>query len=380
MTPAKLPRILCVDDEPNILNSIVVALRRDYDVQIATNGEEALRLLAEGGYALVCSDMRMPGMTGIELLKRVMQLHPEVTRILLTGETGRDTAVDAVNEGQIFRFLTKPCPADKLKAAIDAGVAQHRLVSAERVLLQETLIGCIKALVDVLAITHPVAFGRASRVKSLAKEFAHDLGYRGFWQLEAAALLSQLGYLSLPVELVEKLYNGQLLTPDEKTLVSGVPDVAKKLLAHIPRLEPVTQILAGLNTPNNPKLPQGTLQKGSQILALILDFDSLVAQGLSPPSAIEQLKRRDGKHDLLLVEKLSARVGAGAGGEEVRQLPLHLVQPGMIFMDELRSEFGVLLVPKGYEVTESFLTRIRNFSAKVAGDEVRVMIKSTPQG
>src|SRR6202020_1045628 len=127
--------------------------------------------------------------------RHMKQLYPETTRILLTGETGRDAAVAAVNEGQIFRFLTKPCATDHLRAAIDAGVVHHRLLTAERVLLQETLIGCITALIDILAITNPVAFGRATRVKRLAVDLAAAMGTTGFWQLEAAAMLSQIGYI-----------------------------------------------------------------------------------------------------------------------------------------------------------------------------------------
>jgi len=374
MTSPKLPRILCVDDIPAVLSSIVVTLRKDYDVQTAPSGDEALRLLAEGEYAVVCSDMRMPGMSGTELLKRVMQLRPEVTRILLTGETGRETAANAVNEGQIFRFLTKPCPPEKLKAAIDAGLEHHRLIVAERVLLQETLIGCIKALIDVLAIANPVAFGRASRVKRLAKEFAGDLGSTGFWQLDAAALLSQVGYLSLPMETVEKLYHGEPLTPDEKVLAAGVPEVAKKLLGHIPRLEPVLQILSGLGAPTKGKSAFTKVDLGAKILSLVLDYDGLVAQGLSPASAIEQLKKQD-RHDADMIEKLRARVGVGAGGEEVRQIPLRLVVPGMILMNELRTEFGVLLVPRGFEITEGFVARMRSFGSKMLGEEVRVMTR-----
>src|SRR6185437_11329586 len=171
------------------------------------------------------------------------QFFPDTTRILLTGEPGRDAAVNAVNKAQIFRFLTKPCAPDALKAAVEAGVTQHRLVNAERSILKETLNGCIKALVDVLALTNPVAFGRASRVKRTAMEFAAKLECKDFWQLEAAALLSQIGYLSLPAELVEKLYYGEQLTTEEKILASGAPEVVSSLLENVPRLEPVIQIL-----------------------------------------------------------------------------------------------------------------------------------------
>ncbi len=166
MTAPQLPCILCVDDEPRVTEGLALLLRRDYRVVTAAGGHEALqRLLEIGAPAAVVSDMRMPGMDGAALLKRVRQLYPETTRILLTGEPGRDAAVSAINEGQIFRFLTKPCAPEQVRAAIEAGVTYHRLLTAEKTLLQETLVGCIKALIDVLAITNPVALGRCNRVK-----------------------------------------------------------------------------------------------------------------------------------------------------------------------------------------------------------------------
>jgi hypothetical protein len=117
-----------------------------------------------------------------------------------------------------------------------SAVVHHRLLIAEKVLLQETLIGCIKALIDILAMTNPVAFGRATRVKRLATDLAASLGNPNFWQLEAAAMLSEIGYISLSAELVEKLYYGKRLTPEERVLADGAPLVAQKLLGRIPRL------------------------------------------------------------------------------------------------------------------------------------------------
>jgi len=153
---AELPLILCVDDEPQILQGLTLHLRRQFRVVTADSAAAALKLVSEtAAPAVVVSDMRMPMMDGAALLKRMLQLHPETTRILLTGEPSRDSAASAVNEGQIFRFLTKPCAPDELRAAVEAGVIHHRLVTAEKVLMQETLIGCINALIDVLAMTQP---------------------------------------------------------------------------------------------------------------------------------------------------------------------------------------------------------------------------------
>jgi len=289
------PRVLCVDDEARIVEGLVLHLRKDYEVHTALSGAEALKILKDlGGAAVVVSDMRMPGMDGATLLHHVMSVFPDATRILLTGEPGRDAAVDAVNKAHIFRFLIKPCPPEQLKAAIEAGVMQYRLVGAERSVLKETLVGCIKALIEVLAIANPVAFGRANRLKRLAMSFAETLQCREYWQLEAAALLSQIGYLSLPAELVEKLYYGEPLTPEEKTLAEGVPEVVMKLLENIPRLEPVIQILMALSWTDEQiaRLGDGTIGLGTRILGLVSEYDTLITQGHSVDVAVQTLRRR----------------------------------------------------------------------------------------
>ena len=377
MSTQDSPRVLCVDDEKLVLEGLALHLRRDYDVHTASSGDEALKLLKRvGGAAVVVSDMRMPGMDGAMLLHNVMNLYRDTTRILLTGEPGRDAAVAAVNQGHIFRFLTKPCPPDQLKGAVEAGVMQHRLIKAERSILKETLIGCIQALIDVLAITNPIAFGRASRIKRWAMEFAGTLNCGDYWQLEAAAMLSQIGYLSLPAQLVEKLYNGEPLTPAEKTLASGVPDVAMALLENIPRLEPVIQILAARSWKDEriARLGDGTIGMGTRILGLMLEYDSLLTQGHSADVAVQTLRLRAVRFGSELIDQFGKHVGAGSGKNEARELALRSVQPGMVIMQDVRTHLGTLLVPRGFEVSSTFLERIRCFGPDLLNETVKVLI------
>jgi CheY-like chemotaxis protein len=372
MNQENLPLVLCVDDEPRVVDSLAVQLRKDFQILTANGGNTALRMLKEGAApTVIVSDMRMPAMDGATLLKHVKQLYPDVTRILLTGETGRDAAVAAVNEGQIFRFLTKPCSTETLRAAIDAGVMQHRLVSAERVLLQETLIGCIKALVDILAITNPVAFGRSTRLRRLSVELAGALEIKGFWQLEAAAMLSQIGFISLPIELVEKLYYGKRLTPEEKILADGAPQVAQNLLGRIPRLEPVLEILAAVR--KGSALTDATLNQGVSILRLLLEYDAEVVQGHPIELAIQKLRSLQGRHDAKVINALESLMGAGVAPQELCEVAVGRVRPGMVFVDDLYTHVGTLLVPKGFEVTEAFLERARNFGPGILQEKVRVM-------
>lgn len=375
MSHLKRSHVLCVDDEARVVEGLKLHLRKEYEVHTALGGEEGLQKLKElGGVAVVISDMRMPGMDGATFLKRVMRSYPDASRILLTGEPGRDAAVLAVNEGQIHRFLTKPCPPDQLKAAVDSAVIQHRLVNAERMLLQETVIGCIQALVDVLAIVNPIAFGRASRIKRLAMQFAESAGCTGFWQLEAAAMLSQLGYVSLPIELVEKLYYGESLTPEEQVLAEGVPEVASNLLRQVPRLEPVLQILEAARASDEQlqKLGDGTIGLGTRILLLALDYDTRVTRGEDGNVAMQAIRARDSRYGSSLTEKFAAFVGAATGTSEILRMPLHMVKPGMIIMQDVRTHLGTLLIARGFEVSPPFLERLRNFGASILSEEVRV--------
>jgi hypothetical protein len=256
--------------------------------------------------------------------------------------------------------------------AIEAAVVHHRLLVAEKVLLQETLIGCIRALIDILAITNPVAFGRATRVKRLATELAAALGTKGFWQLEAASMLSQIGYISLPTELVEKLYYGKRLSPEERVLADGAPQVAQKLLGRIPRLEPVMEILAASQQVKS-DVPEGLIKLGAGILRLVLEYDTLIAQGRAVNEAIAAVRAQPLRHDAKLLERLELLVGALVSAQELSEVVVGDLVPGMVFMDDLRTHVGTLLVPTGFEVTETFLERMRNFGPGILQERVRVM-------
>ena len=370
------PQILCVDDEARVIQGLSHVLRKDFDVHVASTTEDALRKLLEiGDLAVVISDMRMPRMDGATFLHQARLRRPDATRILLTGQADREEAIRAINEGHIFHFLSKPCPPEQLKAAIDAGVIQHRLLVAERKVLQETLIGAINALLEVLAIANPVAFTRAGHIKKRAMELAARLGTPDFWQLEAAAMLSQLGHAALPAALLDKVYRGESLTPQEQTKVDAVPDMANRLLEHIPRLDPVIQILTALkwNDAQVTALGDGTIGLAARILGLILEYDALIARGLSHDAVCDRLCARTGRFGPRLISQLDACIMTSANREQSVELPLGKVSVGMTLLQEIRTPAGALLVPKGFEVTKTFLDRIANIAPELLEIPVRAI-------
>ena len=218
------PRVLLVDDEPNITDSLRRHLRREYAVFTASSGKAGLEVMAEqDDIAVVVSDMRMPEMDGARFLSEVRQRYPDTVRILLTGFADLESAIAAVNHGQLFRFLTKPCPQQQFLELMAAAARQYELQTAERVLLEQTLKGSIKALSDVLALAIPDAFGRATRVKERALQLGEARGMEDLWQLEVAALLSQIGAVVLPPETADRLYSGRALGARSRRWSHGCP-------------------------------------------------------------------------------------------------------------------------------------------------------------
>jgi CheY-like chemotaxis protein len=375
MNEMSKPQILCVDDDARLIKSLVAFLSADYEVHVASSAEQALQMLrALEGISVVISDMRMPGMDGATFLHELVLRRPDVARILLTGHAEGDAAARAVNQGQIFRFLTKPCSPDNLRQAIEAGVINYRLANAERAVLQETLLGCIHAMMEVLAIVNPVAFGRAAHIKRRAMELATRLRMSAFWQLEAAAMLSQLGYSGLPAELVDKICHGSRLTPAEQAQVDAIPDLANKLLEHIPRLEPVIQILSAIKWPDSRMvaLGDGTIGLGARILGLILEYDALSARGLSHDAVCDQLCGRTARYGAKLISQLDACIMHSSEQERMHETLLRQVLPGMILLQEIRAASGALIVPNGFTVTKTFLERISNIAPELLDTRVRV--------
>lgn len=136
-----LEKILLVDDEQRVLHGYMRSLRRKYRLDIASSGAEALKMIEHNGpYAVVVSDMRMPGMNGLELLTAIKEKQPDTVRIMLTGNADQKTAVDAVNKGEVFKFLTKPCSNEVMAEALESGLSNYRMTIEHREVLEQSVI------------------------------------------------------------------------------------------------------------------------------------------------------------------------------------------------------------------------------------------------
>ena len=365
-----LPRILCVDDEEKILSAIQRGLRKEFTVVAATSGAEGLAALESAGpFQVIVSDMKMPEMNGAEFLKRARKVAPDTVRLLLTGFAELENVVSAINEGHIYRFLAKPCSVGDLRTAILDAVRQHELLTAEKVLLQETLRGSIKALTDILSLASPSAFGRGTRVQQLASGLACQLGHEEDWAVDIAALMSHIGSIILPEDTAERFYLGQKLNAKELEMVERMPAVTLEILGHIPRLEPVLEILAGQDLDFDTDRASGEaddeIPLGARILRVAQRCETLLARGESPARILDTLRTEAGLYDPGVVAAYERMALGGDVQENVRGVTVADLRTGWILTEEVRAKNGVLLVAAGSEVTVSLLERLHNYQNTV---------------
>ncbi|WP_309671821.1 HD domain-containing phosphohydrolase [Gemmatimonas sp.] len=380
-----LPRLLCIDDESQILEGLRRLLRDRFDVAVAVGGRAGIdRLRSEEAFAVVMTDMRMPDVDGVAVLRAARELRPETTRVLLTGQADLSSAVAAVNDGYVFRFLLKPCPRDQLRAALDDAVEQHRLLRVERELLSGTLKGAIKLCLDILALVHPEALSRGARVRRVASMLATKVDGVEEWTVEVAALLSDLGAITLPSAVLTKLHAGAMLTLGERQQIDRLPVVAANLVAAIPRLEPVRDILRfqrthydGSHSPER-GIAGARIPVGARILHLANDYDALESRDVSLNARFRALRASGGRYDPVLltmlrdlVEEAAAPTSAASAAGSLMRLGSASV--GLIFAEDIVAPNGIVLIGRGQEVTAPLLDRIGLFPGSVRERLVRVL-------
>jgi len=362
-------RILCVDDEPRVLDGMRRTLGMNFEVKTAEGGAQALAMLTgPDRFAVTISDMRMPGMDGAAYLEQAAEKDPDMVRMLLTGQSDMQAAIRAINHGRIFRFLTKPCDADVLHRAVEDALEQHRLITAEKELLQKTVYGCIKVLTEMLSLVNPVAFSRAVRVKRLVQQVAASVKLADAWQLELAVMLSHLGYVGMAPELLERAYTGKPINPSEKALLAGAFKTAHNLMVDVPRIDQVLGIIDKLGEPP-PAIDnvQQTTKEGHRAWAVHIILAAERADQLSHghPSArqiVEGLKAE--KFNRGVVEALSKAEFQSLQARKTVQLTARDLEPGMYLLEDAVSPAGMLVAKGGQEVTPTIAVLLRRMAER----------------
>jgi FixJ family two-component response regulator len=361
-------KVLFVDDEQNILDTFRRLFHNDLEMKFCNSGARALSTIRESGpFAVIVSDQHMPEMDGTQFLAEARKLDPDCVRVMLTGNADLSVAISAVNDGRIFRFLCKPVEPNILLITIKACIAQHNLIISERELLEQTLSGALEVMSETLSLVNPLAFSQTLRVRRCIRLMANSLGLPGVWEYEMAALVSQIGCVTLPSETLQKVHRGASLTPQEHESYRAHPEVAAKLLSKIPRLETVTEMVRlqqrsfkiGVNDSDLSKQERGAI--GGHLLRIAIAFDQRRMRGMSVAEAIAELESDKVSFHQALVQPLRG-LEAELWEENGRELEIRNLEPGQVLSEDVYSSNGILLAAAGMELTETMLLRLRAFN------------------
>jgi CheY-like chemotaxis protein len=379
-------RILMVDDEPNVLDGYRRALHGRITLVTATSGAEGLTLVqqaSEAGdpFAVVVSDMMMPTMNGAEFLGRAHTIEPDAIQLLLSGQADLESTIAAVNNGSLFRFLTKPCATPDLEKALAAALEQHRLVRAERDLLERTLAGAVDVLTELVSLSSPEVLSRTERVRTIVATAAAELELDD-WRLPLAAMLSQIGCMAVPDDVLERARNGIELSPDELEVYLSHPTTGRQLLERIPRLEDVARWIG--NQPVRPpgqgaadrawqEAPPGTSTEPAEVMlrtaiVLLATLDETGHLG----RAVHQLEKTGRYPGPVLTALGDAATGLATLGT-LRELSIDQVRPGMLLDADVVTKTGMTLVRRGERISEAAAMRLANF-ARTVGVQEPIMV------
>ena len=411
MTPShsqsnnSLKRILIVDDEEIVLVALRETLRREgYGVTTCSTPEKALQVVRTDPFSVIISDFQMPGMTGLDFLAQAKQLQPNTTRILITAVLSLDTVIDAINKGEIYRFIVKPWLREELLATVKNAVQRHELITRNTVLqattlaMNEELVGLnaqlqerivaeaaqssrlaelnaalhqnlhhsVELCLKVMQTFHPTLGTQARRVCALSRAMAEVLKLNDDERqtFEIAALLHDIGLVGIPRALIRKWQQEPGTLADvERILLEQHPAIGEELAKFVANLKDIGSIIRGHHEQFDgrgypDRLIGDAIPWFARLLAVAVGYAE--CQGNSA-AALEKVRLGSGwKYDPEAVRVFLRALPSATVPRKEREVLLSELDPGMVLARGIYTAGGMLLIPEGQPLTTVYIDKLRN--------------------
>ena len=402
---ATLRRILVVDDEEIVLVALRETLRREgYEVATYLNAVEALEALRKDAFAVILTDHQMPVLTGLEFLAQVKEIQPEATRILITAVLNLNTVIDAINKGEIYRFIVKPWLREELLATVKNAVQRYELIWRNRVLqattlaMNEKLVSLNKSLEEQVARVaeqnqqleelndslrknlqrsvnlclrtmetfYPVLGSQARRVYELSRAMAQTLQLSEEERqiLDLCSWLYDIGLVGVPRQLIKRWQQApESLSEPERAIVQQHPVLAQELASFVYPLEAVGSTIRshherydGSGYPD--QLAGENIPWLGRLLAVAVSFAESNYVG---NDAIEDIKLGSGSaFDPDAVRALMRALPRAVMPQREREVLLSELRPGMVLAKGIYTANGLLLIPQGQELSAPYIDKLLN--------------------
>jgi response regulator RpfG family c-di-GMP phosphodiesterase len=397
--------ILLVDDEPEVLSVLRETLERaGYEAIALTNPLLALEEIKKRKFSVIISDQRMPELTGLELLAHARRLQPHSTRILITAVLHLDTVIEAINKGEIFRFVVKPWLREEFLATVKNGVQRYELISQNEHLqgatqsmnaqlvdlnrsleqqvklvaqknqqmgelnsaLERNLVQSMELCVHTMQTFYPSLGNQARRVFQLCKAISQvlQLNFEDARALESSALLYDIGLVGVPRQIIKRWQeDSDSLSAAEKSLIEQHPILGQELAAFGNKLDQVGEIIRahhenfdGSGYPD--QLSAENIPWLARLLSVAIAYASY---RLTNSDAIEKIRNGSGTaFDPEAVRVFLRAHTVAVIPRRERQIGLGDLRPGMVLARGIHTYNGLLLVSEGQQLNATFIEKVLN--------------------
>lgn len=407
--------VLAVDDEPSILSSLKRQLRKTpFELIIGNSGKEGLELLKQHEVQIVVSDMRMPEMSGAEFLTEVQKEYPDTVRMILTGYSDMDSTVDAINNGGVFSYISKPWNRDELlnqltnaakthhqrkakAAALNKVSAKHQALSKVTLKLQSKLKQtqeavrhlkgqdtqetnydmAIEVFANLIDLKIPGESGLNRDVSKLSELIARDLelSEEEIRNVRLAGILYNVGKIGIDNKILEQPYSQ--LSENDKLEFQKYPAIGEHALAALTPLGGAIEIIKnhrelidGSGFPR--RLAGKDLDLATRIVSTVVAFRELIAgrshgMQFNEGQALNWLHRHEDKYDPSTVGAIAEILENNAIEEQVdvQEISMHALQPGMTLAQDIVTKSGILLLSDGQVLSNALLTKLISIEGQI---------------
>jgi response regulator RpfG family c-di-GMP phosphodiesterase len=396
--------ILVVDDDEAVLESVAEQLKCEgYGVVSSTTAERALEFLHTRSFAVVISDQKMPGMLGTQLLAEAKRLQPHCSRILITGILSADTVINAINQGEIFRFLAKPWLRAELLATVDNAVARHHLIATNAVLQSQTAqlnkdledklseLSVKKQALDeasaalqanfdhslelcyrIINTFYPLLGQHTKQVVAICQRMARSGHFSPEEEqvLVASAWLHDIGLIGFERSLLHRFFaTPEFLTDDDRKLLQQHPVYGQVLATFVDQLKGVGETIRahherfdGRGYPDG--LAGEMIPRPARCLAVAVHF---VECGVPKDSAMQGILRQSGTaFDPEAVRLFLRSMPPSEVPRTMREVLVEELSPGMKLATGIYSQGGLLLMGEGQELNPLSIEKIKNHNLRTS--------------
>ncbi|NBN64563.1 HD domain-containing phosphohydrolase [Pannonibacter tanglangensis] len=366
-------QILVVDGDAKVTSAFQQLLGQKYKIAAAASSLEASIFLdGHPNIGVVIAALHLPGIDGIDFLRGLIETHPAAARILLTNDRTVEVAKRAVNEANVLMYLNKPCAVEEMEAAIANGLTHHARVIRERALLEKTLAGSVKLLIEMLSLFHSDAFRKTATIRQWALKIAKALNIKKTWELEMAVMFSPLGEALLPKDILSRYRSAKSLTDPQRELLSRAPEQTRDLLRNIPQFERIADVLyySGRGFDGSGFPADGPVGKdiplNSRILKILTDLWYASPDSGLDMAALEALSINRRQYDprLLALVRETLLADELDKSQEIKIVACHIraLHPGDVLVDDILTDgTHELVLSRGHQLTETTIKRLAQF-------------------